>query len=401
MLRIALRPDARGAHGRRARDHRAASTCGCAAARSRFGRSCPPRRGCTGRRASRTTRPAAMPFRAAAAVFVADLRGSFSGVMGLPLFETAELLLAAGVPRWAARPGAANGVPASMTTEILINANSHEARAAVVENGVLQEVFIERASRRGLISNIYKGRVSRVLPGMQAAFIEIGLERTAFLHASDIFDPRHEDIGHRGAAHREHPRPGGRGQRDPGAGGQGSAWAPRARGSRPTSRCPRAISSTCRRAAASACRRASRTRRSASGCAPRCRRASLADENAGYIVRTAAEEASAEALRADMHVPAQALASSCAQKGLRTQPGNLVHADLPLHLRILRDLLRPDVDRVLIDQAERAPRDAGVRRDLHARRAAAHRALSASRGRCSSCTTSRRRSRRRSTARCR
>ncbi len=82
-----------------------------------------------------------------------------------------------------------------MSTDILINASTHEARAAVVENGVLQEVFLERASRRGLISNIYKGRVSRVLPGMQAAFIDIGMERTAFLHASDIFDPRHADTG--------------------------------------------------------------------------------------------------------------------------------------------------------------------------------------------------------------
>ena len=82
-----------------------------------------------------------------------------------------------------------------MSTEILVNASTHEARAAVVENGVLQEVFLERASRRGLISNIYKGRVSRVLPGMQAAFIDIGMERTAFLHASDIFDPRHAALG--------------------------------------------------------------------------------------------------------------------------------------------------------------------------------------------------------------
>ena len=82
-----------------------------------------------------------------------------------------------------------------MSTEILVNASTHEARAAVVENGVLQEVFLERVSRRGLISNIYKGRVSRVLPGMQAAFIEIGMERTAFLHASDIFDPRHAGTG--------------------------------------------------------------------------------------------------------------------------------------------------------------------------------------------------------------
>lgn len=70
--------------------------------------------------------------------------------------------------------------------EILINVTPREVRAALLENGVLQEVTVERAARRGLISNIYKGKVSRVLPGMQAAFVDIGLERTAFLHASDI-----------------------------------------------------------------------------------------------------------------------------------------------------------------------------------------------------------------------
>ena len=70
--------------------------------------------------------------------------------------------------------------------EILVNVTPSEVRAALLENGVLQEIYVERADRRGLISNIYKGRVSRVLPGMQAAFIDIGLERTAFLHASDI-----------------------------------------------------------------------------------------------------------------------------------------------------------------------------------------------------------------------
>ncbi|MDH3491563.1 MAG: ribonuclease E/G, partial [Gammaproteobacteria bacterium] len=74
----------------------------------------------------------------------------------------------------------------SLKEEILINVTTSEVRAALLENGVLQEVYIERAARRGLISNIYKGRVLRVLPGMQAAFIDIGLERTAFLHASDI-----------------------------------------------------------------------------------------------------------------------------------------------------------------------------------------------------------------------
>lgn len=76
-----------------------------------------------------------------------------------------------------------------MSEEILINVTPRETRVAMVENGVLQEVMIERASKRGLVSNIYRGKVCRVLPGMQAAFVDIGLERAAFLHASDIVTP--------------------------------------------------------------------------------------------------------------------------------------------------------------------------------------------------------------------
>nr|WP_305119138.1 ribonuclease G [Tahibacter harae] len=68
----------------------------------------------------------------------------------------------------------------------MINVTPRETRVAVVENGMLQEVHIERAQKRGYVGNIYKGKVSRVMPGMQAAFVEIGLDRAAFLHASDI-----------------------------------------------------------------------------------------------------------------------------------------------------------------------------------------------------------------------
>lgn len=75
-----------------------------------------------------------------------------------------------------------------MNEEILINVTPQETRVAVIENGVLQEVYVERTRKRGLVGNIFKGRVSRVLPGMQAAFIDIGLERTGFLHMSDIVD---------------------------------------------------------------------------------------------------------------------------------------------------------------------------------------------------------------------
>jgi ribonuclease G len=79
-----------------------------------------------------------------------------------------------------------------VSEEILINSTPSETRVALVENGMLQEVWLERAGHTGYIGNIYKGVVSRVLPGLQAAFIDIGLERTAFLHARDMV--RHDPV---------------------------------------------------------------------------------------------------------------------------------------------------------------------------------------------------------------
>jgi ribonuclease G len=73
-----------------------------------------------------------------------------------------------------------------MKREIVVNATPQECRIAILENGTLAEMFIERKQERGLVGNIYKGKVARVLPGMQAAFVDIGLEKAAFLHASDI-----------------------------------------------------------------------------------------------------------------------------------------------------------------------------------------------------------------------
>ena len=80
-----------------------------------------------------------------------------------------------------------------VNAELLINVTPRETRVALVENGLLQELHIERSSRRGVLGNIYKGRVQRVMPGMQAAFVDIGLERAAFLHASDIVAARPAD----------------------------------------------------------------------------------------------------------------------------------------------------------------------------------------------------------------
>ncbi len=73
-----------------------------------------------------------------------------------------------------------------MSDEILVNVTPTETRVALVEDGLLQEVHIERERNKGLVGNIYKGKVQRVLPGMQSAFIEIGLEKSGFLHIADI-----------------------------------------------------------------------------------------------------------------------------------------------------------------------------------------------------------------------
>ena len=82
-----------------------------------------------------------------------------------------------------------------MSDEILLNITPQETRVAVVENGVVQEVIIERTSRKGLVGNIYKGEVSRVLPGMHAVFVDAGLDRNAFLHVSDLSSKDAEKLG--------------------------------------------------------------------------------------------------------------------------------------------------------------------------------------------------------------
>ena len=73
-----------------------------------------------------------------------------------------------------------------MEKEILISDDEYETRCAVLEEGVLNEIYIERKAATQTLGNLYKGRVENVLPGMQVAFVDIGLERHAFLHISDL-----------------------------------------------------------------------------------------------------------------------------------------------------------------------------------------------------------------------
>jgi ribonuclease G len=244
-----------------------------------------------------------------------------------------------------------------MGTEILINCATRETRAALVENGVLQEVLIERASRRGLVSNLYKGRVSRVMPGMQAAFIDIGLERTAFLHVGDIVAPQEMPPGaHGDTAVLSLPRvddirrlvnPGDellvQVVKDP-IGTKGArlttfvtlpsrylVYRPRGEGIGVSSR----IDEEAERA---------RLRDALRVAVP-------ADAPGGYIVRTAAAGATQEQLHAD-RVYLERLWQHVRERALRARSGELVHEDLALPLRVLRDELSGGVERVLVDCAE-------------------------------------------------
>jgi len=236
-----------------------------------------------------------------------------------------------------------------MIEEILVNVNPRETRAALLENGVLQEVFIERTSRRGITSNIYKGRVRRVLPGMQAAFVDIGLERTAFLHASDIMAhppaARPSSDSEREAHIRELVAEGQdilvQVVKDP-LGTKGArlttyvtmpsrylVYLPFGQGIGISAR----IEDEAERA---------RLRSVLEDIA--------ADRPGGWILRTAAEHAPRDALRADM-LFLEKLWEAVDEQGRRSAPGTLVHGDLDLPLRMLRDLMAPRVERVRVDDS--------------------------------------------------
>src|SRR5256714_4849656 len=79
-----------------------------------------------------------------------------------------------------------------MTKEMIISSNGHETMVAILEDDLVAEIFVERERQRGVVGNVYKGRVSKVLPGMQSSFIDLGLERDGFLYVGDVIDTMEE-----------------------------------------------------------------------------------------------------------------------------------------------------------------------------------------------------------------
>lgn len=134
-----------------------------------------------------------------------------------------------------------------MTKEMIISSTGHETRVAILEDDVLAEIFVERERNRGVVGNIYKGRVSKVLPGMQSAFVDIGLERDGFLYVSDVVSTLEEferlsgdeedepagPDGERSAADLDGTPPAGGDRRRPRGGGRGERGGGREEGKAP------------------------------------------------------------------------------------------------------------------------------------------------------------------------
>ena len=229
-----------------------------------------------------------------------------------------------------------------MSEEILINVTPPETRVAVVENGVVQEIIIERAERCGLVGNIYKGKICRVLPGMQAAFVSIGLDRAAFLHASDIVgaegEPRSDHIND---LVREGDTIVVQVIKDP-LGTKGARLTTNiSLASRYLVFMP-SLSNTGVSQKIEDEEERKRLRETLQA------HVDAEDTVGGFIARTAAEGMDAEALSRDMVFLAK-LWRGIRERSEGSSEIGLIHDDLPLALRALRDLVTPDVERIRID----------------------------------------------------
>ncbi len=232
-----------------------------------------------------------------------------------------------------------------MNESFLINFTPQETRVALLQQGVVQEIHIERTSSRGIVGNIYLGKVVRVLPGMQSAFVDIGLERTAFLHIADIRDPRTgEPEGRpieRVLAEGQHLMV--QALKDP-IGTKGARLATQVSvagrllvylpNEKHIGISQRIGDDTAR----------DQLRQRIHGLIP-------PDEQGGFIVRTVAAEASDEDLAADIAYLRRFWAE-IKNRARSSMPPSVLYEDLSLGQRVLRDLVSQQTARIVIDSRE-------------------------------------------------
>jgi ribonuclease G len=233
-----------------------------------------------------------------------------------------------------------------VSEEVLVNITPQETRVAVIQAGAVQELLIERAANRGLVGNIYMGRVARVLPGMQSAFVEVGLERAAFLHVADIWEQRKPN----GEAAKPIERILAEGQpvlvqvvKDP-IGTKG------ARLSTQISIAGRMLVylpqdphiGISQKIEDESGRQALREKLKA---------LLPAEEKGGFIIRTLAEGAADDELRTDVEY-LRHLWTDIRERSLGAEPPKLLYQDLSLAQRVLRDMVTEDTSAVKVDSRE-------------------------------------------------
>ena len=250
-----------------------------------------------------------------------------------------------------------------MQNEIIINAELGETRVALLENGLFAELHIERERDKSVVGNVVKGRVSRVLPGMQAAFVDIGLEKAAFLYVGDYFESTFE-TGDDGEG-------GGRGRRSGGRGGRGSRSAPPridtvlhegqeiivqiakepigTKGARITSNISipgrhLVLTPWSRRVGVSRRIGSDKERRRLREIVERLRPPQL-----GFIIRTAGDGVREADLQADIRYLATVWAAIQKRNADKSAPA-ILYSEHDLPLRIVRDLAGPDTKRIVADE---------------------------------------------------
>jgi ribonuclease G len=239
-----------------------------------------------------------------------------------------------------------------MSEEILINFSPMETRVAVVENGVLQEIHLERSRSRGVVGNIYKGKVVRVLPGMQAAFVDIGLERASFIHVSDIVSLDENGLETRDNVIENISELVREGQsllvqvvKEP-IGSKGARLTTQLSVS---SRYLVYMPNSQHIGVSLRIEDEEERNRLRVIIEENRQRENL--ENGGFIIRTAAEGVGEEGFASDMRFLRrlwQALQKRITQPTVPT----MIYEDLPLHMRTMRDLVRPGLEKIRVDSNE-------------------------------------------------
>ncbi len=237
-----------------------------------------------------------------------------------------------------------------LTEQFLINFTPQETRVALLQQGVVQELHIERTNGRGIVGNVYLGRVVRVLPGMQSAFIEIGLERTAFLHVADIWSERVTGNGYNSHETRPIERILAEGQsimvqvqKDP-IGTKGARLTTQVSiAGRLLVHLPQDTHIGISQRIGEEAEREKLRARIQALLPP--------DQPGGYILRTVAAEAGDDELAADIAY-LRRIWSEIKSRSVGALPPMMLHHDLTLAQRVLRDLVNSETASVVIDSRE-------------------------------------------------